>query len=225
VKRLLVAVLVSVSMQSWAIQFSQDELDAGSVRLFQMGTKETPITSIPRYDMEKAALDISTKVSSMQPPKPEQVVKAVKARLDTVEKQRVHVQTTKPPNTHKILAAEKPFTKSTQKVTIVSAEPPLILDRRVGNAYFTGNITQQPKGRVSKRQGTIYFLTEVWGMHGKTLIHRWRSNGRVVEETRFAVGGPKWRSWSRFEISKDFQGPIEVSVYDGKGELLAQQTL
>ena len=76
------------------------------------------------------------------------------------------------------------------------AESPLG-DGVVSRALFTsGIVDREPVDHLLVVDGGIeevYFFTELKFLEGRTIVHRWEYNGRVVAEVPFKVGGPRWR--------------------------------
>ncbi|HQU16227.1 MAG: hypothetical protein B7Z66_09915 [Chromatiales bacterium 21-64-14] len=63
----------------------------------------------------------------------------------------------------------------------------------------------------------VYYFTDIKGMEGKTIIHRWMYDGRVVAEVRFKIGGPRWRVYSLKTLDPTSLGRWTVVVTDGSG--------
>ena len=69
----------------------------------------------------------------------------------------------------------------------------------------------------------VFFFTELMGMQGQTVTHRWAFNGQVMGEVPFEVGGPRWRVWSTKNLESIWVGTWTVSVVDENGEVLQTQ--
>jgi len=67
----------------------------------------------------------------------------------------------------------------------------------------------------------LYYFTELKGFTGEVITHRWEFEGQVVAETRFEVGGPRWRVWSSRPLPPDRVGAWRVSVLDFQGRVVA----
>ena len=70
----------------------------------------------------------------------------------------------------------------------------------------------------------IYFFTEIKGMEGHTLIHRWQKDGEVMADVSFTIGGNRWRVWSSKNLLADALGEWTVTVVDEGGKVLATET-
>jgi hypothetical protein len=68
----------------------------------------------------------------------------------------------------------------------------------------------------------IYFFTELKGLMGERIFHRWMFNGKVVKETEFEVGGPRWRVWSSTTLLPELLGEWKVYVVDVTGRVLRE---
>lgn len=67
----------------------------------------------------------------------------------------------------------------------------------------------------------LYYFTELKGFTGEVITHRWEFEGQVVAETRFEVGGPRWRVWSSRPLPPDRVGAWRISVLDFRGRVVA----
>ncbi len=63
----------------------------------------------------------------------------------------------------------------------------------------------------------VYYFTEIRGMAGRTIVHRWMYHGRIMAEVRFKIGGPRWRVYSMKTLDPDQTGRWTVVVTDGSG--------
>lgn len=69
----------------------------------------------------------------------------------------------------------------------------------------------------------IYFFTEVSGLGGQTIRHRWLYEGQTMATVRFHVGGNRWRVHSNKNLSPGKIGNWEVRVEDSSGEVLGRR--
>ena len=68
---------------------------------------------------------------------------------------------------------------------------------------------------------TIFFFTELRGLGGHTVSHRWSRHGETVGELPFEVGeGTDWRVYSSKEIGPEGVGAWSVQVVDEQGRVL-----
>ena len=70
----------------------------------------------------------------------------------------------------------------------------------------------------------IYFFTEITGMEGLTMIHRWEYNDKVMAEVPFEVRANRWRVWSSKNLLPSWTGEWQVSVVDEGGNVLARES-
>lgn len=94
-------------------------------------------------------------------------------------------------------------------------------DGGVARAQFTTAIEdREPVDSVEQidtSRERIMFFTELEGLEGRTITHRWLHGGEVRGEVEFEVGGPRWRVWSSKDLIADWTGPWTVVVLDGDG--------
>ncbi len=104
----------------------------------------------------------------------------------------------------------------------------------VKRAQFTNGIeNREPIDRISRtlapwdyKEGAkpIFFFTEVSGLEGRTIYHRWELNGRVVSEIPFDVKSSlRWRVFSSKNIMPTMAGRWRVSVVDDLDNVLYSQ--
>lgn len=79
-------------------------------------------------------------------------------------------------------------------------------------------------GQLSNDNTAIKFFTEIMGMEGHAITHRWEKDGEVKAEVTFNVGGNRWRVWSSKNLDPSWLGNWQVSVVDEGGNLLAQES-
>ncbi|MBW2232294.1 MAG: DUF2914 domain-containing protein [Deltaproteobacteria bacterium] len=87
----------------------------------------------------------------------------------------------------------------------------------------TGVVDREPVDQVHSLMNDnsmVFFFTELMGMQGQTVTHRWAFNGQVMGEVPFEVGGPRWRVWSTKNLESIWVGTWTVSVVDENGKVL-----
>ena len=98
----------------------------------------------------------------------------------------------------------------------------------VARAVFTLGINdREPIDAVStvgNDANRIYYFTELKGMAGQTVTHRWEYNGKVMAEVQFNVGGDRWRTYSSKNLDPMWLGEWKVSVVDTAGSTLNVNT-
>jgi Protein of unknown function (DUF2914) len=66
----------------------------------------------------------------------------------------------------------------------------------------------------------VFFFTEVIGMEGKTVTHRWIHDGQTVSEVPISIGGARWRCYSTKSLTGNAAGSWSVEVLDDAGAKL-----
>ena len=97
----------------------------------------------------------------------------------------------------------------------------------VARSVITSAIEEkEPVDQISE-MGTdsskIYFFTEIRGMEGHAITHRWEQGGEIRAEVKFDVGGNRWRVWSSKNLLDSWLGEWTVSVIDEGGNTMAQE--
>jgi hypothetical protein len=98
----------------------------------------------------------------------------------------------------------------------------------VSRAAFTSAIeAREPVdqiGQLANDKSSIFFFTEITGMSGKTITHRWQYNGETRFEISFQAGADRWRVWSNKTLSPDALGEWKVTVVDEAGNVLREES-
>ena len=66
----------------------------------------------------------------------------------------------------------------------------------------------------------IHFFTELKGMAGQKVTHRWEYQGQTKLEVSFEVGADRWRVFSNKTLLPTWLGEWKVSVIDAGGRNL-----
>jgi len=75
---------------------------------------------------------------------------------------------------------------------------------------------------ISNNTDKVYFFTELLGLSGHTITHRWEYNNKVLAEVAFNIGADRWRTWSSKSILPGWTGIWTVSVLDEGGNVIEQ---
>ena len=101
-------------------------------------------------------------------------------------------------------------------------------DARIALAQFTTAIeNREPVDQVAfvgNDVRKVFFYTDLRGLDGQTINHRWLHNGTVMADVSFEVRGPRWRVWSSKELLPDWIGDWTVEIVTGEGEVIAAET-
>lgn len=99
----------------------------------------------------------------------------------------------------------------------------------VARAVFTTGIAgREPVDQVTSLTNDVqqvYFFTELTGLEGKPVAHKWEYAGEVKAAVTFDVKAPRWRVWSSKRLDPGWTGEWTVSVVDASGATLAQGKL
>jgi hypothetical protein len=107
-------------------------------------------------------------------------------------------------------------------------------DRVIRAQFTTGIKGQEPINRIRSvfsKDGEVfsldgrpiralYYFTEIKGMRGETVTHRWEHNGEVVTKTSFYVGGDPWRVYSHEDLPPSMAGDWRLVVTDAQGKVI-----
>jgi len=74
---------------------------------------------------------------------------------------------------------------------------------------------------VPAATGKIFCFTEIAGMEGKTITHRWVKDGATVAEIPISVGAARWRCYSTKTIA-GMAGAWTVEIIDDAGSKIGE---
>ena len=98
----------------------------------------------------------------------------------------------------------------------------------VSRATFTTAIdNREPTDEITdldNEASKVYYFTEIKGLKGQTITHRWEQNGEVQANVTFNVGGNRWRIWSSKNLKPELAGQWQVMVVDEAGNVLSQNS-
>lgn len=115
-----------------------------------------------------------------------------------------------------------------------SVEPDTAPNRVVRAQFTTEIVEREPVNRIEavfsvdgevystdgRALQALYYFSEVEGMRGETLSHRWEHESEVVAETSFKVRGDPWSVYSRHDLAPAMGGDWRVIVMDAEGEVI-----
>lgn len=113
------------------------------------------------------------------------------------------------------------------------ADLPPATSRNVARSLVTTAVRDREPVRtlgdtVSLREidrGQLYYFTELTGLMGRKVEHRWIYRGRVEGTMRFQVGSNRWRASSRKTVLPNQKGEWRVIVVDEAGRTLGGSRL
>jgi hypothetical protein len=69
-----------------------------------------------------------------------------------------------------------------------------------------------------------FFFTELIGMAGKTVTHKWSLDGQAMGDVAISVGADRWRCYSTKTLAAGMTGTWTVEVVDDAGTKLAEKS-
>ncbi|HYW92885.1 MAG TPA: DUF2914 domain-containing protein [Gammaproteobacteria bacterium] len=99
---------------------------------------------------------------------------------------------------------------------------------RVAGAAITTDIQQrEPQNHlttVPNSVRTVYYFTDVRGLQGKTITHRWIYQGKTMATVKFEIGGNRWRTWSSKTMLAGWTGKWTCETVGPNGHVLNTTT-
>jgi hypothetical protein len=94
----------------------------------------------------------------------------------------------------------------------------------VTNATFTsaidGGAPSDYRQEFDTNTPVVYYYTEILDLHGQTVIHRWKLEGKVMQEVPIAVRRSREAVWSKSAMQPDWTGNWTVEVVNARGEVI-----
>jgi hypothetical protein len=104
----------------------------------------------------------------------------------------------------------------------------VIAEGSVARAIITTNVAEREPvndlERVLAGNEKVSFFTELRGMAGQKVRHRWSFGGEMLAEIEFNVGGPRWRVWSSKKLMPEWAGEWTVEVVDAEDNTLSSKS-
>ncbi len=66
----------------------------------------------------------------------------------------------------------------------------------------------------------VFFYSELLGLKGQTVRHRWSLEGKAMQEVAIEVTQPRQAAWSKSVMQPDWTGNWTVEVVDKAGKIL-----
>lgn len=99
---------------------------------------------------------------------------------------------------------------------------------KVSRAQFTTRVVdREPTDRIERLaidRHRILFYSELRGLAGQNVTHRWEREGHKVAEVSFRVDANRWRVWSSKNLEPGGIGNWTVSVVTDDGVVLATRS-
>jgi hypothetical protein len=109
-----------------------------------------------------------------------------------------------------------------------TARAPVLIAGSVTRALFTHKVKDlEPVDTVSvltNDKTRITYFTEIHGMAGQTITHRWEFNGKIVLEKKHEVESSRWRAYTSKTLDPAWLGEWKASVVDAAGGTLSVNT-
>ncbi|MGH8626991.1 MAG: DUF2914 domain-containing protein [Gammaproteobacteria bacterium] len=123
------------------------------------------------------------------------------------------------------LAATAPPPRSNEPATVSLTSD----SARIARALFTnairGGEPTDAEGPVIFSQGgtgkSLYFFTELRGLQGERVTHRWEYQGKPVLSIPFKIGSNRWRVYSNKRLPANMTGNWRVVIADSSGAVIA----
>ena len=120
------------------------------------------------------------------------------------------------------------FTNAAAETEPAMARAPVMIAGQVTRALFTRQVKDlEPVDTISvltNDKTRISYFTEIHGMAGQIITHRWEFNGKILLEIRLEVGSSRWRAYSSKTLDPRWLGEWKASAVDAAGGTLSVNT-
>ncbi len=103
---------------------------------------------------------------------------------------------------------------------------PAASDKVARAVFTTGVADREPADQITSLKNDVqqvYFYTELTGLEGQSVAHKWEYAGEVNAAVSFDVKAARWRVWSSKTFDPSWTGEWTASVVDASGTTLAQR--
>lgn len=181
---------------------------------------------IARFETAGAAAARETDAISSPPVTPSALAAAAEPELepevtdaDILEEPAYDVAALPPP-------LKRPVSSEAKATALAPASSS---DGPVARSQLTSAVrAREPVDRLSSRvkigeggSRKLFYFTELQGLNGETVYHRWEHAGRTIVTLRFDVGSDRWRAYSSKMIPANQTGDWRVVVANAEGDVLA----
>ena len=94
----------------------------------------------------------------------------------------------------------------------------------VANATFTSNVASGApvdfRDTFFTGTSVVYYYSELLGLAGQTVTHRWALEGKVMQEVPIKVASNRHPAYSKMELKPQWTGNWTVTVADAKGQVI-----
>lgn len=99
----------------------------------------------------------------------------------------------------------------------------------VKRAQFCSGVTEREPAddltTLAAPADKVFFFTELIGMAGKTVTHKWSHDGTAMGDVAISVGADRWRCYSTKTLAAGMTGTWTVTVVDDAGTTLAEKSI
>lgn len=110
------------------------------------------------------------------------------------------------------------------QATPAMAQNPARNPGSVLNATFTSDVADGApvdfRESFDASTGSVYYYTEVLDLHGQTIVHRWKREGKVMQTVPIRVQRQRQAVWSKSVMQPEWTGAWTVDVVNGAGEVI-----
>lgn len=169
---------------------------------------ETEVTKIPAQSMTVTQPSPEWKIAVTAP---QNIVnKIVTDTVADTEQTEISVNSSAPVELEEIRS-------KVEDVVMPATIARLILTSGIRNREPVDDLGTKIDGNIEQ---SIYIFSEILDMEGQQLTHRWLLNGREVAKINLAIGGIRWRTYSRKIITPEMVGQWQIELLNSDGDLL-----
>lgn len=109
-----------------------------------------------------------------------------------------------------------------------AGQPPAVSGEVKRAQFCTAVAEREPVDEIATLAAPadhVIFFTEIVGMAGKTVTHKWSLDGQPMADVAISVRADRWRCYSTKTLAAGRTGTWTVTVVDDAGATLAEKSV
>ncbi len=96
------------------------------------------------------------------------------------------------------------------------------------NAGFTTSVDDneptEDLSEIMNSASRVYFFSDLDGMDGQTVTHRWKYGSSIIANSKITVTGSRFRAWSSYEMQPEWTGTWFIEIVDGNDKVIGTKS-
>ena len=214
----------------WLFSSSEEVVSQTALQQNTVVGNEPVIAAASSLQPETVAVDVMRDDSLASLPSTKETATAEKEIKTQVAAPVNSITSSEPKPLEQAQKQTQPQPVLTQPAEVKMSKP----DQYIARAQFTNGVYKrepvdslQELSLAGVEQGAVkvFFFSELRGLAGKTVTHRWLYEDKEVAKIKFRVGSDRWRVYSSKNIQSNKTGAWKVTINDAAGGVLYSDEL